>query len=326
MTSTDTTPIKKASQDGLPSGHGENAGRRPLTMRLVFLVQVSYNSTIRSDDRYMIVLPCPRVCLSIAYDCLISCKLLLCGDVEENPGPSVEEMFQSLVSGQQAIREYIASLKERLESTEKAVHGFEKRLNNLECSMVKLKARNCEHEEVNAAVDGVQKLLKVHQEKLVDLENRSRRSNLIIFGVPDEPNETEVKLRDKVVRDIFRDKLGINCTSVARIHRLGKASSGRPVITFMQNYSEKEALLKNARKLKGTGISLQNDYCADTLRRRRLLWSSAQDERERGKKVKLVHDKIRIDDALYFWDDAHNMRKAIPKKKDNSEVRTRHTE
>ncbi|KAH8035045.1 hypothetical protein HPB51_004286 [Rhipicephalus microplus] len=39
VTLTEPAPIKKASQDGLASGHGKNAGRRSLTMRVVFLVQ-----------------------------------------------------------------------------------------------------------------------------------------------------------------------------------------------------------------------------------------------------------------------------------------------
>ncbi|KAL1447188.1 hypothetical protein MTO96_028651 [Rhipicephalus appendiculatus] len=45
VTSTDSAPIKTAQQDGLASGHGENAGRRSLTMRLVLLVQALFLSS-----------------------------------------------------------------------------------------------------------------------------------------------------------------------------------------------------------------------------------------------------------------------------------------
>ncbi|KAL3218882.1 hypothetical protein MRX96_050592, partial [Rhipicephalus microplus] len=42
VTSTEPAPIKKASQDALASGHGENAGSRSLTMRVVFFVQALF--------------------------------------------------------------------------------------------------------------------------------------------------------------------------------------------------------------------------------------------------------------------------------------------
>lgn len=116
----------------------------------------------------------------------------------------------------------------------------------------------------------------------------------------------------------------MNCTSATRIHRLGNPTAGRHVIPFFKDYREKQAVLKNAGKLKGTEISLQNDYCADTLRKRRLLWSSAKEHKGNGKKLKLIHDKISIEDDLYFWDDAQNTRKLISKRKSNAETRSEH--
>lgn len=161
----------------------------------------------------------------------------------------------------------------------------------------------------------MQDTLKSQQTKLVDLEDRSRRSNLVIFGITEQPKETESVLRDKVIKNIFETKLGLSCTSVARIHRLGKPSSKRPIILYFQDFNEKEAVLRNAKKLQGTGISIQNDYCADTLRKRKLLWESAREDKVMNKKVSLVHDKIRIDDKMYTWDDTSNSRKLIAKPK-----------
>ncbi|XP_077484896.1 uncharacterized protein LOC144094901 [Amblyomma americanum] len=325
LTSPASTAIKTAPHDGLTSGRGESLGRTTLTMRPILLVQVSYNSTIRSDDRFLVVLPRPHLCLSIAYECLNSCKLLVCGDIEENPGPTVDEMFESILSGQQAIRADIASLKERLESTETAIHCFEQRLISLECSMTEVRAKTRENEETHAVATAAHDLLKLHHEKLVDLENRSRRSNLIVFGITEDPNETETTLREKVIEDVFKDKVGVDCVSVARIHRLGKRPTGRPVIAFFQDYTEKQALMKNAHKLKGSGISLRNDYCADTLRKRRLLWNSAKEEKDSGRKVWLVHDKIRVGGDLYIWDDVHNTRKLVAKR-DDTEMRLEQAE
>ena len=103
--------------------------------------------------------------------------------------------------------------------------------------------------------------------------------------------------------------------SVARIHRLGKPSPKRAVILYFQDFNKKEAVLRNSRKLKGTGINIQNDYCADTLRKRKLLWESAREDKVKGKKVSLVHDKIRIANEMYTWDDASYSRKLMAKPK-----------
>lgn len=105
--------------------------------------------------------------------------------------------------------------------------------------------------------------------------------------------------------------MGVSCTSAARIHRLGKSSEGKPIIMYFQDYVEKHSVMQNARKLKGTNISIQGDYCADTRRKRKLLWNSAKADKDSGKKVQLIHDKLRIDDQYFSWDDASNSRKKI---------------
>lgn len=113
------------------------------------------------------------------------------------------------------------------------------------------------------------------------MEDRSRRSNLLVFGVQDDPNVTDNDLKDK---EVFSDKLGVPCKSVGRIHRLGKPGKERPIIIHFQDFNEKELVLKNAHKLKGTQISVQTDYSTQTLRKRKLLWESARRKNWRERK------------------------------------------
>lgn len=58
----------------------------------------------------LLVLPTPRTCFGFAHDCLTSCKLLLCGDVETSPGPTTGEMFQQLLSVQSVIQKELEEL------------------------------------------------------------------------------------------------------------------------------------------------------------------------------------------------------------------------
>ncbi|XP_075749429.1 uncharacterized protein LOC142814474 isoform X2 [Rhipicephalus microplus] len=54
LTSMGPAPIKKASQDELSSGHGENVWRRSLSMRLVFLVQSTSDDDINGAPLHML--------------------------------------------------------------------------------------------------------------------------------------------------------------------------------------------------------------------------------------------------------------------------------
>lgn len=93
-------------------------------------------------------------------------------------------------------------------------------------------------------------------------------------------------------------------TSLERIYRIGRKRSGscRPVILKLFNFNEKQDILKNSKKLKGSNLSISCGYAKETLDKRRHLWKSAESERVRGKKAFLVHDKLRIDDRVYEWD------------------------
>lgn len=142
----------------------------------------------------------------------------------------------------------------------------------------------------------------------MDLEDRSRRSNVVVFGISEDPAESEADLRRKVITDTFEKKLNVKCDSVARIHRLGKGATNRPVILYFQDYNEKTSVMKNVKKLKGTKIFIQNDYSQQTLQKRKLLWESAKADKSQGKTAFLIHDKLCVGDDLFIWNEAKNER------------------
>lgn len=171
-----------------------------------------------------------------------------------------------------------------------------------------INARFAELQQRTARIDTLEQTIVSLEAKITDLEDRSRRSNLLVFGVQDDPTETENDLKDKVLTKVFSGKLGVPCKSVGRIHRLGKPGKDRPIIIYFQDFNEKELILKNAHKLKGTQISVQSDYSKQTLRKRKLLWESARNEKLQGKKVHLSNDRLRVDKETYIWDDKKNCR------------------
>lgn len=89
-----------------------------------------------------------------------------------------------------------------------------------------------------------------------------------------------------------------------RIHRIGRPTKGksRPVILKLFDFNVKENILRNARKLKGTTISISEDLSIHIRQKRKLLWNSAKEDRDKGEKVVLRFDKLIVGNSSYQWD------------------------
>ncbi|XP_075732745.1 uncharacterized protein LOC119162123 [Rhipicephalus microplus] len=170
----------------------------------------------------------------------------------------------------------------------------------------------CIH-ETNLRIDTLEATVRQQAERLVDYENRSRIHNLLVFGLAEKSIESESDLMVSVVDKIFKEKLDVEVKTIERIHRMGKVQPGkvRPVIMRLYDYREKERVMKNCPRLKGSSISISNDYASETVEVRRKLWQSAAAERDSGLKISLNHDKLKINNKLYTWDQNKNERCAI---------------
>jgi hypothetical protein len=92
-------------------------------------------------------------------------------------------------------------------------------------------------------------------EELDEMQQYSRRTNILIHGVDESANE----VTDDIVLDIANNSLDlpeISKTDLSRSHRLGKKVEGktRPIIARFVSYRSKGDIYKNKKKLKGKGI------------------------------------------------------------------------
>ena len=94
------------------------------------------------------------------------------------------------------------------------------------------------------------------QADLEDHQQYSRRTNILIHGCDEEPNEN---IEEKVL-DILSDKdkmdLPISRYEIGRTHRLGPKHQGkkRPIIVRFISNRQKELVYANKKKLKGTKL------------------------------------------------------------------------
>ena len=122
-------------------------------------------------------------------------------------------------------------------------------------------------------------------EKLIELEDRSRRNNLRFDGLTEDTNETWDDCELKIQK-ILSDKLEITeDVEIERCHRMGKRKGNRPrtIICKFLRFKDKQKILMNAKKLKNSGIYIYEDFCNDTMELRKSLWEEVMEHRRQGK-------------------------------------------
>lgn len=96
-----------------------------------------------------------------------------------------------------------------------------------------------------------------------NLEQYSRRTCLRIFGIKEMSSERT----DDIVVDLAkRIEVSLQHADIDRSHRVGTQNANkkisRPIIVKLTSYRKREDLLRNRRKLKSTGITIQEDLTA----------------------------------------------------------------
>ena len=118
--------------------------------------------------------------------------------------------------------------------------------------------------------------------KLIELEDRSRRSNIRIDGIEEEQYETWDRCLEKVQK-VIKGKLGIEDeVEIDRCHPMKKSgkdrsinerdSRPRTIICRLLRFKDKQRIIQSSKKLKNTGIFIYEDFCKDTMDLRKQLW------------------------------------------------------
>ena len=118
-----------------------------------------------------------------------------------------------------------------------------------------------------------------HCDKMEYLENQSRRNNIRIDGIPEEPDETWEDTESKA-KVALESKLNLPFkVEIERAHRTGKVNRRsndnalftrpRTVICRLVSWKQKDPILKAARIVKPDGMFVNDDLAAETLQRRK---------------------------------------------------------
>ena len=131
--------------------------------------------------------------------------------------------------------------------------------------------------------------------KLIDLEDRSRRNNLRIYGITETNDESWEKCEEHADQ-VFSQKLGLKNIRIQRAHRVkrkkgDKSKKPRPIVCNLLSYKDKKLILKNANKLKGTNIFIDEDCSFETVEYRKQLWDEVKYLRSQVTLLTLITDR-----------------------------------
>jgi DNA repair exonuclease SbcCD ATPase subunit len=182
----------------------------------------------------------------------------------------------------QEIRSEFSHLQQEVQTWKEKVESLEKENENL-------------RESNQVLLDRVSRVEK-HAD---DLEGRSRRSNVLFYGLDRLENETQEELEGSV-RDLITDQLELaENIEFDRVHRVsGKRNA--PVIAKCTFYKDKVKLMKAKQKLKGTDIFIGEDFSRGVRECRKKLAKFSKEMKDNGQSVKMVFDHLVVDGKKFF--------------------------
>ena len=141
-----------------------------------------------------------------------------------------------------------------------------------------------------------------YEMRVIDLETRSRRNNLIFHNIPESPDETDIECEQTLVSFLVNN-MGMRDTvkevRFERVHRLGRRRPGvppngqpwrpRPIIAGFCFYKQKQSILTNSKMLKGTDFSINQDYPAEIRSARSALWDHFRKARSEKLKATIAY-------------------------------------
>lgn len=261
----------------------------------------------------------PSTCVLFSLALILLCS----GDVERNPGPdgvtddgqisNLQKSIETLIA---ANSKYQSENSSRLDNIALGISEIRTRVTALEASIQDLTQVRDDVNQLKTEVENIKAELNFSRsvsannmelvEIVDDLNNRSRRNNLIIKGLSETENETHSQLESRV-KDFFSEVLGVQVGILERIHRLGysRPNYSRPVIIKLLDYRDRVAILKNAPKLKHHGpdkIWIDEDFSPRTRLARSKLWAFGKELRSQNIKTRLRIDKLYSDKKIFAYD------------------------
>lgn len=174
-----------------------------------------------------------------------------------------------------------------------------------------LKSKGKDHEKDNkenkTKINQLTEQLESSNKKIKELEDRinqqedySRRKNIRISGLEERSSTETWEQTAAAVTSVLEDKMQLPGIVLERAHRVGLRREGkpRPIVARFSRYSDREAVLRNGRKLKGSNIFVNEDLCAASQAIKSSQFPLMKQARAQGKIAFFRHTKLIIREKM----------------------------
>ena len=238
------------------------------------------------------------------------------------------EDIKSMKLSTSKIEKTVNSIDLKVNDMEKKIGSLETKITEVEssCSFLSKEydRQRIELKEAKTAIKNLQKSCEDFEnkaneltrekdrnnDKLLDLESRSMRENLVFYGIPETVATDGIQEScENLVKNVINNHMGINAENFIfdRVHRMGldKARKPRAIVAKFHYFSERESVrLKSydadvKRKLREANLGVGIQRPQQSRDARRAMADIIKAEEEKRRKVRQNGNKLYIDDKLF---------------------------
>ena len=221
---------------------------------------------------------------------------------------TIKDMEKSI----EAAWDTIGDIQEEMKANSEVRKRLQTDLDSHKAEIVKIRNKQPQLNDYRDEIEDLKARLEEEQEKVTALETYSRRENLRIMNIPEEPDEN----CSDIVYDIIQNRLNINVANMHfhAVHRVGKArpatsdgkkATPRPVIIRFLLRGDKDKVMSAKNKLKNSeykDVYITNDYARVIQMERKILIKVMFKAKERGLKAKVVNRNLVVENSVYHVD------------------------
>lgn len=145
------------------------------------------------------------------------------------------------------------------------------------------------------------------KQQILRQEDFLKKKNILIFGL----QETDARPLGEIVLDFFKTKLQIILDSrdLDNFYRIGeqRTTGNRPILVRFLRELNVQEVFKNAKKLKGTGLTVAKDLSYEKRAENKILHNYLKIAREKHFPAKIVKSKLIVGNDEYTVDTLKNL-------------------
>ena len=210
---------------------------------------------------------------------------------QESAYRNAMEVFMKEVKDQnRELRSTVQDLKTSLEFSQQEIDNLKQQVNQLKQKNTNDKLLVSElSDNLHASSQAVTSL----QERCDYQEDYNRRNSLQFVGIDEDNNETWEQSAKKVSH-LLEDKLQLPNIQLERAHRGGQhhPNRQRPIIARFTRFCDREAVMRNVAKLRGSRIYINEDLCPASHEKKKAQLPLLKKARSEGKVAYFRHTKL----------------------------------